>query len=171
MFAAIRPPFPTGQGAPIAVDSSVRTSMPTPCLHGAGTFPHRRRIIQDMLRHLSRALLALTAFFALQGSILGSAAACALMEHRTQGAGAMSEMSDVSSEQVSSANAPSSGRDASCEHGTAPDCAAMPLCAAFVESAAVRLYEASALVTRVGPMIASAPAYLAPPPEIPPPRA
>lgn len=136
-------------------------------------FPQRRRIIQDMLRHLARALLALTAFLALQGSILGSAPACARMEHRTQSAGAMRETLDVStSTPLASANAAASGKEAPCEHDTAPtDCAAMPACAAFAESAGVRLYEASALVTRVGPMIASAPAYLAPPPEIPPPRA
>lgn len=125
-----------------------------------------------MLRHLSRTLLALAAFLALQGSILGSAAACALMQHHAAGTVAVSEMPDMSSTPVASANAPASGKEAPCEHDTAPtDCAAMPVCAAFVESAAVRLYEASALVTRVGPMIASAPAYLAPPPEIPPPRA
>ena len=125
-----------------------------------------------MLRHFTRALLAATAFLALQGSILGGATACVLMEHHPTGTMAMSEMPDMSSMPVGSANEPASEEKAPCAHDTAPpDCAALSVCAGFVEAAVANLDEASAPSTQVRPLIASAPDYLALPPEIPPPRA
>lgn len=140
-----------------------------------------------MLKPLARALAAFTAFLALQGSLLGSGAACALTGHVAASSVGMDAMPEASSAALPGAageqsadrrdstartSASPAANDAPCEHDTSrQECAALPVCTAFVESVAMHIDEVAAPTARVGPMIARAPAYSAPAPEIPPPRA
>lgn len=153
-----------------------------------------------MPRHPPRALLALTAFLALQGLPAGSAAACSLTGHYAAASGGegsrsaaaiafvMGDMPGMSSKSVPSATvggptidvdpatdqikAPARGDGAPCGHDTAPPaCTAMPLCGVFVKSSSVHLDRTAVPVARAATIASRAPAFVAFPPELPPPRA
>lgn len=150
-----------------------------------------------MLSHPPRALLALAAFLALQGSPAARTTACTLTGHHVAGSDgessrgaaaiAMGDMPGMSSKLVRSASArptmdvdpatdqikaPGRSGGAPCEHETAPPgCTVMPLCVVFVKSSTVRLDRTAVPVARAATMASRAPASVAFPPEIPPPRA
>ena len=144
-----------------------------------------------MLSRATRGLVLLVAFIALQASVLGSAAACALGGHHPMASGTaferMPDMAGTPSDDPASFGAPSSGLagspssvaaaetsegDAHCEHDTpAARCAAMPMCTAFIGTPSAPANEPGAPVTRVASAITIAPELEALPPEFPPPRA
>lgn len=126
-----------------------------------------------MLNHLVRALLPLAAFFALQGSLLGVPAECALTGHHpaTRGdvvaSGAATSM--VTMDEM--ADTPRNSGGAPCEQDATPgDCAAMLVCAAFAEFRAAHREMPAMPATSATAMVARAPAFLPLPPELPPPR-
>lgn len=151
-----------------------------------------------MRRHAPRALLALTAFFILQGLPSGSAAACTLTGHHAAADGAaslgsgtpavaMTGMSGISSTGVpgragkatvdrdratEQTEAAVRGGGTPCGHDTsAPSCMAMPMCMVFVKSCPAHLDKTGLPVALAATMVSRAPAYVALPPDIPPPRA
>lgn len=150
------------------------------------------------MTRLARALLVVTTFLALQASLMGGAAACALVGHDLmsvrgtpssdataskgiRASGAMDGMAMVGApgptgrmiagaQDTASSPAPA-GDDVPCEHGAAPDCAAMPVCSIFAAPSLSYAHEPGAATARVAPMIALAPASTVIAPELPPPRA
>ena len=140
-----------------------------------------------MLSRATRGLVLLVAFIALQSSVLGSAAACALGGHHPMASGTASEgMPDMaatpggvaapssgsagSSSNVAAAEAPDG--EAHCEHDALPArCAAMPMCTAFIGTPSAPANDPGAPLMRVASAITLAPELEALPPEFPPPRA
>lgn len=143
-----------------------------------------------MLSRATRGLVLLIAFIALQTSVLGSAAACALGGHPmasgTASAG-MPDMATTPSGDPVSVGAPTSGLagssssvfaaeapdgEAQCEHDAPPvRCAAMPMCSAFIGTPSAPPNEPGAALMRVASAVTLAPELEALPPEFPPPRA
>lgn len=138
-----------------------------------------------MLIRLARTLPLLAAFIALQGSILGGAAACALGEHRPTDATSMvspavvdpmatqagSRSSGISAWASSDGSEASDGR-VPCDHERMPEhCMLMPACSVFAVAAAQWQQQVDAPNSRIAPLVALAPVFETAPPELPPPRA
>lgn len=135
-----------------------------------------------MLTRLAHALVVLTAFLALQASVLGGAAACALSGHGDM-SGSRETSPSVGSSATAAESVPASDAsmdgmamggapDVPCEHGTAPrDCAAMPVCSVFAVSSPSHAHEPGIIAARVASMVALAPTSPTIVPEPPPPRA
>ncbi len=152
-----------------------------------------REYYTSIMSRLFRALLLLTAFVALQASVLGGTAACALLGHHpTASAGAPmlgmpmpdGSMNDASASRARSAAAQepilvseagsrnSADSGAPCDHSTAPeDCSAMPECSVVAVASSVVQPGSDAPAARVLPTVVLAPTFLVIPPELPPPRA
>lgn len=147
-----------------------------------------------MLIRLARTLPLLVAFIALQGSILGGAAACALGEHHPMDATGMVSAAPVgssdgpavvdpmpaqggSTSSGMSAWASSDASDVSerrvpCDHERMPEhCTVMPACSVFTVPVAQRQQQVGAPASRIAPLVALEPGLEAAPPELPPPRA
>lgn len=139
-----------------------------------------------MLTRFARALLVLTAFLALQASVLGGAAACALPGHAAMSGSAgpspdgtrgttpttAVQAGSASMDGMAMDGASSADGDVPCEHGTAPsNCAAMPVCSVFAGPFSSRPREPGMIATRVAAMVALAPPSPTIVPELPPPRA
>lgn len=136
-----------------------------------------------MFNRLARALLLLTVFVALQASVLGGAAACALAGHHPVATGGAISSPSVGTSvgaavsgpmlsMTASASPDATDGGARCEHESMPTrCAVMPVCLAFVAPAVPRLHEADAPASRVTSLVVLAPRLAAPAPELPPPRA
>lgn len=144
-----------------------------------------------MLSRLTRVLVLLVAFVALQASVLGASAAYALgvqhamadgapsggLRHAPAMPGGTSTSVAIpsaapagSSSGLAAAKAP--GGEAPCDHESAPQqCAAMPACWLFVGAPSVRPNVPGMPAMCVAPAVALAPALVALPPELPPPRA
>lgn len=147
-----------------------------------------------MLIRFARALLLLAGFLALQGSILGGAAACALGAHHpmddtsmisvapagaSAGTAIMDPMPAQSGQWSSEASAwatvdasgSSDGR-VPCDHERMPErCTLMPACAVFTVPVVQRQHEVDAPASRIAPLVAIAPGLEMSAPELPPPRA
>ena len=147
-----------------------------------------------MLIRLARTLPLLAAFIALQGSILGGAAACALGEHHPMDATSMVSAAPVGApagpavvdpmatqagtrSSGISAWASSDGSEVSdgrvpCDHERMPEhCTVMPACSVFAMAAAPWQQQVDAPTSRITPLVALAPVFETAPPELPPPRA
>lgn len=143
-----------------------------------------------MLSRLTRALVLLVAFVALQTSVLGTAAACGSGgQHAMAGSapsGGLRHALAMAGDTPVSVASPSPEQEGSfagltaaelpdheapCEHGTTPQqCTVMPACWAFVGAPSVRPNEPGLPAMRVAPAVALAPDLAALPPELPPPR-
>jgi hypothetical protein len=127
-----------------------------------------------MLHRLTRALLPLAAFVALQGSLLGSAASCTIGAQHS--ATAVGSPGGALSDDMPGMDGPMSPDETDggmpCEHDSVPArCMSMPACAIFIAAAAVPLSDAGAPSGKVAPLVALAPGFEPIPPELPPPRA